>query len=88
MNEVPIARSFTRMGWKDMVGEAEGVDMVGERVAGRGPRDRGDSREEVEFNPKCRSRVLREPESPLLPTLKRQEMCMNEKCLFASSPDR
>ena len=40
-----------------MVGEVKGVDVMGVRVSGRGARDRGDRRKEVEVNNKRRSFV-------------------------------
>ena len=41
-------------GWggKDVVGEVKGIDVMGVLVAGRGARDRGGRRKEVEVNPK------------------------------------
>lgn len=42
-------------GGKDVVGEAKGVYLMDMRIAGRGPRNRGDRREEIEGNPKTRS---------------------------------
>ena len=50
-----IARSCSRLGGKDVVGDVKGVDVIGVRIAGRGVRDRGDRREEVEINPNRRS---------------------------------
>ena len=50
-----IARSCSRFGGKDVVGDVKGIDVMGVRVAGRGARDRGDRRKEVEVNPKHRS---------------------------------
>ena len=50
-----VARSCASVGGKDMVGEAKGEDVMGVRVAGRGARDRGERRKEVEVNPKYRS---------------------------------
>ena len=38
-----------------MVGAFKGKDLMGVRVAGRGARDRGDRRKEVEVDPKYRS---------------------------------
>ena len=40
------------MGGKDVVREVEGIYLMGARVAGKGTRNRGDRREEVEVNPK------------------------------------
>ena len=47
-----VARSYARVGKKDVVGEVKGIDVMGVLVAGRGARDRGDRRKEVEVNPK------------------------------------
>ena len=47
-----IARSCASVEGKDVVGEVKGEDVMGVRVAGRGARDRGDRRKQVEVNPK------------------------------------
>ena len=52
---VLVKRSCARVGGKDVVGEVKGVDVMGVLVAGRGARDRGDRRKEVEINPEHRS---------------------------------
>ena len=49
---VLVARSCARVGEKDVVGEVKGVEVMGALVAGRGARDRGGRRMEVEVNPK------------------------------------
>ena len=49
---VLVARSCARVGEKDVVGEVNGVDVMGVRVAGRGARDRGNRTMEVEVSPK------------------------------------
>ena len=43
-----VARSCARAGRKDVVGEVKGVEMMGVLVAGRGARERGGRRSEVE----------------------------------------
>ena len=48
-----VARSCARSGRKDVVGEVKGIEMMGVLVAGRGARERGGRRLEVEVNPKC-----------------------------------
>ena len=47
-----VARSCARSGRKDVVGEVKGREMIGVLVAGRGARERGGRRLEVEVNPK------------------------------------
>ena len=39
-----VARSCARSGRKDVVGEVKGMEMIGVLVAGRGTRERKDSR--------------------------------------------
>ena len=47
-----VARSCARAGGEDVVRKVNGAHVMGVRVAGRGARDRGDRRKEVEVNPK------------------------------------
>ena len=47
-----VARSCARSGRKDVVGEVKGIEMMGVLVAGRGARERGGRRLEVEVNSK------------------------------------
>ena len=50
-----VARSCARSGRKDVVGEVKGIEMMGVLGAGRGARERGGRRLEVEVNSKRRS---------------------------------
>ena len=43
-----VARSCARSGRKDVVGEVKGIEMMGVLGAGRGARERGGRRLEVE----------------------------------------
>ena len=54
LRRVLLARSCARVGER-MCGRGRGHRFGGVRVAGRGTRNRGDRREEVEVNPKRRS---------------------------------
>ena len=47
-----VARSCARVGEKHVAREVKGVDLMGVLVAGRGARERGGRRSEVEVNPK------------------------------------
>ena len=47
-----VARSCARSGRKDVVGEVKGIEMMGVRGAGRGARERGGRRMEVEVHSK------------------------------------
>ena len=47
-----VARSCARSGRKDVVGEANGIKMMGVLVAGRGARKRGGRRLKVEVDSK------------------------------------
>ena len=47
-----VARPCARSGRKDVVGEVKGIEMMGVLVAGRGARERGARRLEVEVNSK------------------------------------
>lgn len=53
LRRVLIARSCARLGGKAEMGELEGVDLMGVRVACRGTRNTGEGREEIKVNPKC-----------------------------------
>ena len=47
-----VARSCARSGRKDVVGEVKGIEMVGVLIAGRGARERGGRRLEVQVDAK------------------------------------
>ena len=47
-----VARSCARVGGENVEGEVKGVDLMGVLVAGRGSRERGGRRLEVEVNSK------------------------------------
>ena len=47
-----IARSCARVGRKDVVGEVKGIEVMGVLFAGRGARERGGRRLEIEVNSK------------------------------------
>ena len=47
-----IARSCARVGRKDVVGEVKGIEMMGVLGTGRGTRERGGRRLEVEVHSK------------------------------------
>ena len=47
-----VARSCARSGRKDVVGEVKGIEMMGVLIAGRGARERGSRRLQVEVHSK------------------------------------
>ena len=47
-----VTRSCAWSGSKDVVGEVKGIEMMGMLGAGRGARERGDRRLEIEVNSK------------------------------------